>query len=487
MLSVPFTFFLETFGSAKRLPLDLLWIGIASAALFALIGFLAGRRITRPLSALSQSIKRSRDGSTEKLVPASGYHEIDELTNSFNALISDLFKKNSALTEMNASLRRCTDEKTLEPAPAPHIVSFNEKRIESIIELVQDAYIAIDRNGVVTDWNSQSEKMFGWRKHEAIGQILSILVLPERFWGAYQNLISNHHEDGRVDFLNRRMEYTVVDRVGKEFQIEATIGLVTAEDSYFFSAFVHDISERRENERMKTEFISTVSHELRTPLTSIRASLSMLAGDMAGELPADARTLLHIAHGGCERLVRLVNDILDIEKLESGKMKYDMVGQSLDVLGKLACDAMQGFASQYQVNVTLHCDASAFARVDRDRLIQVVTNLLSNAIKFSAPGGIVALQIRRDGNSIHMSVVDHGAGIPEGFRDRVFQKFAQADATDSRQKGGTGLGLSICKNIVEEHGGVISFASEEGIGTTFNVELPAAEMEVDIENKAALL
>lgn len=353
-------------------------------------------------------------------------------------------------------------------------VRSNEK-IQTIIDIAQDAYIAVDRTGHVTDWNSQAEKMFGWRKHEVVDLTLSTLILPERFRDTYQEAIGNYNGTGRIDFLNRRMEHIVVNRQGEEFPIEVTIGLVNTDDSYFFSAFVHDISERKKIERMKNEFISTVSHELRTPLTAIRASLSMLAADMAAELPHDTRVLLDIAHNSCERLVRLVNDMLDIEKIESGNIEFDMVEQPLQQLIELAIDAIEGYASQYQVTIMTEGDAGVRVKVDRDRMIQVITNLLSNAIKFSPSGATVKLQVTREGEHVRLSVVDYGCGIPDAFRDRIFQKFAQADSTDSRQRGGTGLGLNICKSIVEEHNGTISFDSEEGKGAIFYVDLPAAE------------
>jgi signal transduction histidine kinase len=201
----------------------------------------------------------------------------------------------------------------------------------------------------------------------------------------------------------------------------------------------------------------------------------MLAGGMAGELPPDTKALLDIAHDSCERLVRLVNDVLDIEKIESGNMEFDLKEQPLAPLAAHAIDAIGSHAAQSRVALVLHGDRALPARVDRDRMIQVITNLLSNAIKFSAPGGTVEVLIGAEGNHVRLSVADHGSGIPPAFRERLFQKFAQADATDSRQRGGTGLGLSICKSIVEQHGGTIACDSEEGKGTVFHVDLPAVD------------
>jgi signal transduction histidine kinase len=256
-----------------------------------------------------------------------------------------------------------------------------------------------------------------------------------------------------------------------------TLGLAGTGEGLFFSAFVHDISARKEVERMKDEFVATVSHELRTPLTAISASLALLADGMAGELPPDAQGLVDVANASSKRLVRLVGDVLDLQKLDAGAMVFERKVQPLLPLAEGAVAAMQSFADQ--AGIALACVAAPGAEgarvdVDGDRLAQVLTNLLSNAIKFSGPGSTVRTHVEVRGDRARLAVADEGAGIPEAFRARVFQRFAQADGADSRRQGGTGLGLSICKTIVEELGGEIWFDSAEGIGTTFYVELPLA-------------
>jgi signal transduction histidine kinase len=276
--------------------------------------------------------------------------------------------------------------------------------------------------------------------------------------------------------LERRLERIVVNRDGVEFPIELTAGLAGTTQTAFFSVFLHDISERKKVERMKDEFVSTVSHELRTPLTSISASLSLLADGMAGELPADIKSLVDIASQSCERLVRLIGDVLDIQKIEAGNVALALVTQPLLPLLDQALAAMQAYALKAGVALARECEPGAeglVARVDLDRMTQVLTNLLSNAVKFSERGQAVTLRLAANGERARISVIDHGCGIPEQFRPRVFQRFAQADSADSRQKGGTGLGLSICKSLVEEHGGAIWYDSD-GEGTRFHVELPLA-------------
>jgi signal transduction histidine kinase len=226
-------------------------------------------------------------------------------------------------------------------------------------------------------------------------------------------------------------------------------------------------------ERLKDEFVSTVSHELRTPMTSIAGSLGLLVGGAVGALPAPATRLLGIAHANCQRLVRLLNDILDIQKLEAGRVVFDLKRIEVRSMVEQTVEAMRGFAENYGVRLRIS-DESVIAAVnaDPDRLTQVVTNLLSNAIKFSPPKQEVLISIvQREGNVI-ISVQDHGSGIPDDFKPHIFEKFAQADGTDARLKSGTGLGLSIVKQIVVRLGGQVSFDNAPDHGTIFHVELP---------------
>ncbi|WNG25360.1 PAS domain S-box protein [Cystobacter fuscus] len=232
-------------------------------------------------------------------------------------------------------------------------------------------------------------------------------------------------------------------------------------------------AKQRQVELMKSEFVSTVSHELRTPLTSIRGSLGLLEGGILGELPSQAQDMVRIARSNTERLIRLINDILDLEKMESGKLDFQLEPLELGTLLAQAVEAHQGYAEECDARVELALEApGARALVDGDRFLQVLANLLSNALKFSPRGERVTLRLERVGSRLRVSVEDHGPGIPESFRARIFEKFAQADGSDSRRKGGTGLGLSITRALVTQLGGTLDFVSREGVGTTFRVELP---------------
>ena len=246
------------------------------------------------------------------------------------------------------------------------------------------------------------------------------------------------------------------------------------------AGILDDITGRKEEsqraDRLKDEFIATVSHELRTPLTSIAGALRLLTGGPAHGLPDSALRLLTIANSNGQRLIRLVNDILDIEKIASGKIVFVRRLVELRSLVTQAIEANRGFAEAYDVRVELN-DAAVRGELhsDPDRLFQVLNNLLSNAIKFSPPGGTVELAIEQRGDNVRVCVRDHGPGIPDEFKPRIFERFAQADATDTRQKGGTGLGLNIVKQIVTRLGGQVGFADAPGGGTVFYADFPQLE------------
>jgi signal transduction histidine kinase len=226
---------------------------------------------------------------------------------------------------------------------------------------------------------------------------------------------------------------------------------------------------------MHDEFVSTVSHELRTPLTSIVGSLGLLVGKAAGSLPESASRLLTIALKNSQRLTRLINDILDINKMESGDVVFQLRCVDIRAVTEQAIEATRGFAGSYGVEIMFD-SASPTANVwaDGDRLVQVFANLLSNAIKFSPSGREVVVAIKDMGDTVRISVRDWGPGIPDSFKAHIFEKFAQADASDARQRGGSGLGLSIVRHIVARLGGIVGFEEAPGGGTIFNVDLPRA-------------
>jgi len=243
----------------------------------------------------------------------------------------------------------------------------------------------------------------------------------------------------------------------------------------------HRLAERSDLDRAKDEFISTVSHELRTPLTSIRGALGLLSSGLLGNVGSRAQNLLRIASTNTERLIRLINDILDLERMESGRAPVSLRRCSLYDLAREAVEMMSALAEAAQIRLELNSYAahdSIYFDADPDRILQVLTNLLSNAIKFSPEGSTVSVEIDANADALSLKVIDRGRGIPVDKLESIFDRFQQVESTDSSKKGGTGLGLAICRSIIQQHGGLIwaqpneSWAqpSQGNSGTTFCVQ-----------------
>jgi signal transduction histidine kinase/CheY-like chemotaxis protein len=254
------------------------------------------------------------------------------------------------------------------------------------------------------------------------------------------------------------------------------------------------LSQRSELDTLKDEFISTVSHELRTPLTSIRGALGLLSSGIIGDVDAKALNLLRIAVTNTDRLIRLINDILDLERMESGRAPLQIRRCSLRDLSQQAIETMTPMADANTVHLALEpftVAQAAFPEAlffdgDADRILQVLTNLLSNAIKFSPPASTIRIHTEATSDSILLKIVDEGRGIPADKLDSIFDRFQQVEPSDARQKGGTGLGLAICRSIVQQHSGAIWAQRNLGPGTTLYVMLPRTTRATDMAVSAVL-
>ncbi len=352
----------------------------------------------------------------------------------------------------------------------------SEKRLQlaaTVFENTSEGIMITDRNGRIQSTNPAFTAITGFAADEVLGQnprILQSGMQTRDFYDdMWQSIGSTGHWHGEI--VNRRKNGETYTQWLNINAVKDGSGQVT-----HYVGVTFDISELKASERLKDEFIATVSHELRTPLTSIHGSLSLLNSGVPASAPEKSAELIRIANDNSQRLVRLIDDILSIAKVESGKMKFHLRPVNLDELVTDAVEANREYAKQF--GVFLRIDPGARdARVlgDKDRLMQVLTNLLSNAVKHSPDNGVIRIETVRSEGYWRVAVTDNGPGIPESFRDDVFKKFAQADATDRRKRGGTGLGLSISKAIIDRLGGRIGFDSEPGAHTCFYFDLPVMQ------------
>ena len=343
----------------------------------------------------------------------------------------------------------------------------------AILDAAGEGIYSVDTDGLVTLANPAAIRMTGHELGELDARHLHGVIHHSRPDGTPYPGDECPMLASLQDAAVRRCDSDVYWRKdGTSFPVEYTATPIV-EDGQVKGAVVvfRDITERLEVERAKDEFTSVVSHELRTPLTSIRGSLGLLQSGVVGTLPEEGRRMVTIAVENTDRLVRLINDILDIERINSGDI--DMRQQSCDA-AELIQRAVEGIGqAATDAHVRLIEDAQPAALLaDRDRVLQTLTNLISNAVKFSPPGTAVRASCMRRDDEVLFEVRDEGRGIPADKLDAIFERFEQVDGSDSREKGGTGLGLAICRTIVERHGGRIWADSELGAGSTFSFVLP---------------
>lgn len=346
----------------------------------------------------------------------------------------------------------------------------SQQQLRVVAEHSRDVIIQTNRDGVRTYVSPAIEALLGYPPEAVVGGSGASSIHDddrELFHREEAELASGN--DGRVACFRVR------HKDGHYIWVEVSANTIRGPDGQVVGwlTVTRDISERKRMERMKEQLISTVSHELRTPVTSINGAIGLALSGKFGLLPDALARLLEIAKSNGERLALLINDILDLEKISAGQMDFDAQVIGVHRLLQDAVVANEHYAAQKKVGLRLSCESNARIQVDQLRFQQIMSNLLSNAAKFSAAGSVVEVGTRDVHDACVIHVRDFGAGIPKAFQERLFERFSQADASDSRCRAGTGLGMAIAKELTVGMGGSITFDTEEGKGTTFRLSFPA--------------
>jgi PAS domain S-box-containing protein len=341
-------------------------------------------------------------------------------------------------------------------------------RLSSIVDGAPDGIITLTE-GSISSANHAAHEMFGFEHDELIG-LGAEDVMPGMLLRVAENAMSA--DSAKEENLSHRFEIQARKKNGDILPIEASISVFTISDTLHLTVIIRDISERKEVEKRVSEFYSMVSHELRTPLTSIRGSFGLMEGGLAGELSPMASKLVSVGRIEVDRLIRLINDILDIRKIQAGRIDLKMTSLSAAQLLTDAVEVIAPIAAASSIKIITKCDENTTFFGDRDRILQVMTNILSNAIKYSNTDDSVLIAVEGFEDKTRCAVTDNGPGIPLDKHGELFVPFHQLESGDTRPHGGTGLGLAISKAIVTHHGGTIGVDSQEGHGATFWFEIP---------------
>lgn len=374
---------------------------------------------------------------------------------------ADIMQRAQQIQEANKQLRAANEELARS--------ELAKSNLAAIVESTEDAIITKSMDGIIISWNRGAERLYGYKAKEVIGHSITLLFPADKM-DEYQMEIEKVKKG--IPVINISTERKHKD--GRIIPISVTISPLKNLEGKVIgaSSIARDITAWKEVEKLKNEFVSVVSHELRTPLTSIRGALGILASGIYDVLSNKSQNLIKLAINNCDRLSRLINDILDIEKINAGKMKFSFQKLNLTNLIKETVEANKALAESKKIKINFMADEEIFLTGDNDRLIQVMTNLLSNAIRYSPPNEAITVKQTKNCKHVRVSVMDQGPGVPDAFKSKIFQEFSQADSSDIRQKSGTGLGLSICKAIIENHDGKIAFENSPTAGANFYFELP---------------
>jgi signal transduction histidine kinase/CHASE3 domain sensor protein len=426
---------------------------VGSLVLIALFAVYISRRVVEPVRTVAAATQRFAGGNLTERVDVLGEDEIGELARNFNTMAESIQSEQQELGRQKQDLERLAS------------------LLRSVLDSTVDGIVLTDLGGNVQIANRPLRRFavdLGFRGgNNVIDQLLSVadkIKDKERYVETMKRLRAHPEQPSADEFELVEDHRTFVGYTAPVRGEEGSIGRIWT---------LRELTQERELDRLKDEFVATVSHELRTPLTSLMGFLEMLREGEAGELTPDQERFLSIVHRNSERLQRLVGDLLFVARLDAGGLQLQLEdGVSLDELVAEAVEAVSADARIHQVDLQLERNGAVSVRGDRERLGQLVANLLSNAVKFTPAGGSVVARVFTEDRSGVVEVEDTGIGIPRGEQERLFQRFFRASTATDQAIPGTGLGLAITRAIAEAHDGRISFRSELGRGTCFRLELP---------------
>jgi PAS domain S-box-containing protein len=437
------------------------------------------------LAEVADSVRRERNYAIRVGAPYAAPDEIAVLFAAFDDMLAETQLRNEELRRQQidleclvqartAELRAANGELVLAHDRAQRNADANARlshHRQAILDATVEGIFGLDERGLATFINTSAARILGYSQEELIGRSLHGLIHPEEDDLSLDDcaVCSSTLQPS----LRSGSNGVFVSSDGRRIPVDYTTTAMPSDgtDARGVVVTFRDITERREVERMKDEFVSTVSHELRTPMTSIRGALGLLSSGLMGAVTPAAKQLLSIAVGNTDRLTRLINDILDLEKMSSGRVELNpAVTSSVDISVE-AIDGVRVVADKAGVRILSEVTSEALW-IDRDRIVQTLTNLLGNAIKFSPAGSTVRVTGAPEGDCFRFSIIDQGRGIPQAKLEAIFERFSQVDASDSRDKGGTGLGLAISRSIVAAHGGRIWVESSEAAGSAFHFTVP---------------
>ena len=384
-------------------------------------------------------------------------------------LVAVLAREKAATEDLNRDLRREIGER----ARVEDGLRESEARLRSVVDNVLDGIITMDERGGLESMNAAAERIFGYTAAEVAGRHFRML-LPESERDEYEGYVEGYAVSGKQRMLGFGLEIAGLRRNGSVFPMELAVSGIVLSRKHMLIGIVRDMTERKRMELMKSRFISAVSHELRTPLTALVGSLGLLAEGVGGELSERGKSLLDIARNNTARLTRLVGDVVDLDDVQRGTLSLDLRHVNLADLASRAVEEARSLAATSGVALTGGSGLdTAPVYADSTRIIHVIDHLIANAVRFSPHEGMVEVAVEEAGGDFRVVVTDHGPGIPDNVRDRLFHVFSPlVEDSGSSLPGGAGLGLGVARAIVEAHGGSIGFDAGSGSATRFYFDLP---------------